>query len=573
MTSRSFARPSTSANPMRRVNDPALFVSIYLDKEQPRPAETRQTILEQLETFTGKYGLQPDSAPIPYSRATHIDLPALERTSHEYQLLFRAQTNYPSPPAGTFYQCLAYVYHDALVVQIQITKFADWVGSFTQGWEQLVGELTSGFDSGALAAPGQSMLGLSVVYWAITHQHEQPGAYEPELRQVAAGHDLHRTDTDLGSLWRCELQVLCNAGAFHQDLWMLMTPRASEPEVNKRYYRPTKDNPPYFTDVSLARHKMLFEFDQHSQARRILERRGKLLDDSTATIIKIQRRLGRELDALRSDRAVEFQRKLGRLANRISEYGYTVRKLQSLRRTLMVNRRIYLTHSVALISSNGMKEIGRSRDQEKAATDFLDNVRNDEIFNRDLGHIQGKLNQLNSDIDYANLVIERNSVAMRAAADQLRIAGEREIGEIARHISVDSAAVVASVAAILVIELAVKGRLEAIHATPKDWFLALWVIVGTFGLTQILGSGLRGGNEGQLSIIFACGCLAAWVTTEWQAFPRLYHGRDGIRLQYVLAIVVGLLLGYLLYSFASHCAQWARRKRLHKWMESQQHKE
>ena len=97
----------------------------------------------------------------------------------------------------------------------------------------------------------------------------------------------------------------------------------------------------------------------------------------------------------------------------------------------------------------------RSRDQEEAAANFLDSLEDDEIFATSLGQTQGKRSQLDSDLSYDDFLIARYSGSLRSAADQLKIAGERELGEIGLHISVDSAAVVASVAAILVVEVVI----------------------------------------------------------------------------------------------------------------------
>src|SRR5712692_2289984 len=112
---------------MLRARDPALFFSIYLDKHRPgSPADPRQAVLEQVDRFVEKYKLQADGPPLPHQHAARIDLGNLQETSSAYQLLFRAQTEYPRPPSGTFYQCFAYAYSDALIVQFMISRFSDW---------------------------------------------------------------------------------------------------------------------------------------------------------------------------------------------------------------------------------------------------------------------------------------------------------------------------------------------------------------------------------------------------------------------------------------------------------------
>ncbi len=102
---------------MRRACDPALFISIYLDKHSaPTGSDPRQAVLEEVDRFVEKYKLKVDVSPHPQGNAVGIDLATVHLTPSEYHLLFRAQTQLRRPPSGTFYQCLAYLYTDALIV-------------------------------------------------------------------------------------------------------------------------------------------------------------------------------------------------------------------------------------------------------------------------------------------------------------------------------------------------------------------------------------------------------------------------------------------------------------------------
>ena len=183
---------------MRSARDPALFFSIYLDKNSaPTNPDPRHAVLEEVDKFVEKYHLKADVAP--RRCAAEIDLAKAYRTPPDYQLLFRAQTELQRPPSGTFYQCLAYAYTDALVVQFAISRFSDWVGTLTTGWNELVGEMRAGFDGMVLDAAQEMTFGASAVYWTIADTPKHTEEYRAEVRVLAENHELARTPTDLGT--------------------------------------------------------------------------------------------------------------------------------------------------------------------------------------------------------------------------------------------------------------------------------------------------------------------------------------------------------------------------------------
>ena len=500
---------------MRRARDPALFLSIYLDKHHTTAGpDPREGVLREVDRFVEKYKLTIDTTPVPLRGAAGIDLDNLGSSPGEYRLLFRAQTPLRRPPAGTFCQCLAYEYSDALVVQFAISRFSDWQGALTTGWNELVSELHAGFDGGALDTAQDMIFGVSAVFWVIADDAEDPKEYSDEVRVLAGNQRLLRTSTDLGPLWHCNLSPFSSAEAVSQDLWMLVTTRNAEEEVNKRYHRPRLLYPPDFAVVALANHKIKFEWHQYLALRSKLEHLHRVLDERANQILEVQARLGSELDELRSEKGMDFQRKLARATNRLASYSSHVSQARELRRTLLINRRNYLTNCIALISSPVTSQVARSRSQEDAAAKFLDSCPEEEIFGTNLGHIHGICNQLDSDLDYADSLIERHTTSLRSATDQLRIAGERVLGEIAHHISIDSAAVVASVAAILIVELVVKPSLEPASRVPplaNVWELALAGVIGSFAITQVLSSGCRGKGLERHSLALASGFFGAWA--------------------------------------------------------------
>ena len=505
---------------MPPAHDPALFYSIYLDKHAPaRAPDPRQLVLEEVNSFVETYGLQADAAPHLPGSASGIDLSVVGQTPPDYRLLFRARTHSSAPGAGSFCQCLVYLYSDALVVQFALSRYSDWKGTLTSGWEELSGELRSGFNGAVLQSADDALFGASAVYWTIVAGHHAPEDYASEV-DALGGDDAPplQSVTDLGPLWHCDLPLFPDVGSFSQDLWVLVTARTHETEVdvNKRYYRPRVQGPPDFVVVALAQHKLRFEWQQYLIMRKKLDSLHRRLDEQAYQILVKQARLGPQLDELRSTLGIEFQRKLARAANRLASYSSAVSKAKELRRTLLINHGNYLINSVALLSGSSAAQVIRSRNQEHAAAKILDEQVDDHIFASNLGQSAGKCTQLNSDLDYADSLISRYSGVLRSATDQLQIAGERELGEIAHHISVDSAAVVASVAAILVIELVVKPSLETGQGagwSPGKAWLALAVVIGSFAVTQGLSSSWRGKQLERYSTALAAGFAGSWVAS------------------------------------------------------------
>jgi hypothetical protein len=500
---------------MHRACEPTLFFFVYLRKDDPHDIiPARALILKQVDAFVASYGL----SPVPksrYPRASEIDFAELGRSLSNFEVVFQAHTEYPQSRVGTYHECLAYVYHDALVVQITITKFSDWVGSFTAGWSELSSSINSVF-----SAPNAA-LGMSAVYWAIAEEAVEPEWYSPEIRELAADCNLQKTETDLGGpLWRCERPIFTDSAEISHDLWMLVTPRSEESEkmVNRRFWQPYSNDPPDFSVVALAQHKIDYERTRYTEERPRLAIARKSLDRRAGNLLELQRNLNRDLDELRSDEALEFQQLLAHANASLADYRHFVSLLKELRRTVAINRRIYLINCVALVSSIGATRIARSLHQEQAASEILGSLQQDEIFGSCLGRLQGFSQQLDSDIDYADSLVERHAATLQSAGEQLRISGERELGEIAHHLSIDSAAVVASVAAIIAVETVLKPSLEREHGISAGPLLfTLFLIAGSFAATQVLSSGGRGKTLERWSSAVSVGLFAVFL---WTLIPE-----------------------------------------------------
>jgi hypothetical protein len=547
------------------VSDPAIFFSIYLIKHPPDPSgDERIRVLRQVDAFIEKYGLQPYAPKErPYKHAADIDLPSFSKSAEDFEILLQCHSEYPEPRAGTYYECLAYGYHDALVLQVMITKFKDWSGSLLAGWDELTESLLSCFSGDALAAAHRSMLGVSVVYWAIADSRFEMADQEEQLRVIAEGQSLRHVATDLGApLWYCERPLFRDCPGVSQDLWALVTPRRAEAHVNPRFYQPRLNGPPHFAITALARHKIAFESGEFWCERENMKRLKDDLNLQVREIVEMQRSLGPELDELRNHNAVEFQRRLAEAGAVLADYGHGVSLFKEMRHTVVVNQRVFLIHSVALISARSADEVELSIDQGEAAARFLGKLHDDEVYSSAASAFQGLCHQLDTDIEYGSSLIERQAATLSSARDQLRIAGERELGEIAHHLSIDSAAVVASVVAVIATEMILKPSEGSIGEPITRWSLTLALIVGSFAITQVLSSGCRGKHLERWSSAIAIGLFGGFLASRYfspEYFPSLAHFHLH-HLHELAALLAGLVAGWLGHSRLKEYRLHATRK-------------
>ncbi len=532
---------------MFNVNDPAIFFSIYLQKAPPRSApDERMQVLKQLDAFIEEYKLEPYlEKERPYRRAADIDLVRLAKSPSDFEVLLQAHTAHPLSHTGTYYECVAHSYHDVLSLHVTVTKFADWKGTLLSGWDELTNVLRSVFDCAAFTAAQRSTLGITTVYWSMADPGV--GGLEEQIRTVTSDRILRSTTTDLGGpLWHCDLPVFQACRQVSQDLWILVTPRSAEKQANQRFNHHHFDSPSDFAIVAVARHKIAFEIPEYRKERELMQSLGADLDSHLHHILDLQRNLGPELEELRSTGAVDFQRKLALAGTMLADYRQSVGLLKELHRTLVINQRNFLINSIALISADGARDIARSTDQEGAAANFLTKVKHEELIASEVGRFQGLSLQWDDDIQYAISLADRHSHSLRAATDNLQIAGEREIGEMAHHLSVDSAAVVASIVAVIATEMILKPLESHGQEAIGRWSLTLALVVGSFALTQILSSGCRGKRLEQWSAALGLGLFGGFLANRYfsaQYFPsladfNLHH------LHELVALLAGLLVGW-----------------------------
>ena len=539
---------------MPTVSEPAIFMSIYLRKSFPTSAtDGRVNVLQQIDAFGDVYELSPNRRIArPYQRATDINLSRVSDSTSQFDILFQSLGESSSSRTRTYRECVAFLYNDALVLQIMVTSFSDWKGSFLAGWNELTSGLRSSFDEQALAGNTCGILGLSTVYWAVSASALNIKEQDRQVRTVAEERELRQTLTDLaGSLWECDRPVFPGL-QLSQDLWMLITPPAAQVQVNRRFGLPHSNGPSDFTTVALARHKISFEHREYQQERRSMEAAREKVESGIAEILNLQRLAGAEFGELRGEHPGAFQRKLAKEGSALADYGQSVATLKELRRTVLINQRNFQVNAVALISAQGAEQVTRSIDQESAAAHVLAGLSVDEIFVVQLSTYAGFCRQLDSDLDYGASFIDRHTFTLKSALDQLQIVGVRELGVMAHHLSVDSAAVVASIVALIATEMVLKssegtsdGGLQG-EAMIARWSLALTLVVGSFALTQILSSGCRGRHLERWSAAIALGFLAVFVASH---IPIAGHS-PGITHMYsyhvheAVALLLGIVLGW-----------------------------
>jgi hypothetical protein len=305
--------------------------------------------------------------------------------------------------------------------------------------------------------------------------------------------------------------------------------------------------------MALAAHKSHYEVRQHVLEIGRMECLRESIDHKVSGVLKTQQTAGLKLENLRSHESEELGRQLAKASAVLADYRNSVNVLKRVRQTIAINRRNFLVNGVELISTEGKLQMERSADWEQAALAFLSSLREDGIFLPEIGRIQAMFQQLDSDIDYSESVCEAHTASLHAVSDQLRIAGERHLGEMAHHLSIDSAAVVASIFAVIAVEIVLKDAVSK----PAAWFLSLFLIVGSFGGTQILSSRWRGAWLERTSLGLATGCLACYLVLKL-GYPR--YSWDRLLPSHARYVVL-LVVAFLVASIPVALVHWLGAKR------------
>ena len=166
--------------------------------------------------------------------------------------------------------------------------------------------------------------------------------------------------------------------------------------------------------------------------------------------------------------------------------------------------------------------MARTERQEEAAATFLRRWPEGEIFGSALGRMHGVCEQLDSDIDYANAIMERHAASLRSGSEQLQIAGQRQLGEMGHHIAIETAAVVASVAALIVVEL-LKAHQTLENRPALATNMIFLGVTGPFFLVQWL---TRGGEAKTwlepVSFAAMIGFAVGSAVAKWRGETRFW---------------------------------------------------
>jgi hypothetical protein len=534
------------------VQEPVLFFWIFLPKSnQPEVQKKVEALDAGLElpalTLTATEGIAASVAPAGRASACnsgsvvpgspdpqHFEAKKVAHSSRgDYQLLERFER---TSAHGARDVCLFHAYQDALLVQVALGKDENWHGTLTTGLNELIDRIQPNLNS--TARFGDEPYGISTVYWAISDDEVSIDSYAEEIRLVCAQPNLPSVPTDLGGqLWHCEQFAFASLDV-PQDLWLLVTSRSAESIVNRRFNRPFHNAPPTFATMAVAAHKIRYEEREHASEIRRMQSLRESIDQKASDIVKKQQASALKLENLRSRESEELGWQLAEANAVLANYRRSINVLKRLRRTIAINRRNFLINGVELISAKGKSQVEGSPDWEDATRAFFSSLGRDGIFLSEMGRIQAVLEQLDSDIDYGESVCEAHTSSLRAVSDHLRIAGERHLGEMAHHLSIDSAAVVASIFAVIAVEIALRDH----ASSPAAWFLSLFLIAGSFGGTQILSSRWRGAWLERTSLALAAGCLACYLVLSF-GYPRYLWDRllPSLRGNYVVLLVVVFL--------------------------------
>ena len=473
----------------QNIHEPTVFAYVYLRGSAAVADDNRRAILKQFDCFADKYHLGACNE-YPYKRATDVSLSALYDRNTKFNILVRAKSEYPKSEKGLYIECLLYCYHDTLILQFILTKLG-WRTNLAAGWDELNFLLRDGFDFREIGDSGAGTVGVSLVYWACCDPDVPIDRYLAGLQQIVDNRPLRHVAIELsgslGALWFCEQCFAPDAHPISQNLWLLLTQPTADLEVNERFSQPRLDAPSDFSIVALAIHKIAYEREEFFKERTQMDHERRQLEPKVRMLVNSQRTFGRDLDELRSEKGKAIQRDLATAGAQLADYQYRVGLLRELFRTLVINQRVMSINAVAVLSEAGAQQVARSSDREQRALMFLSNWNSDEIFRKMAGDTKALCEQIKSDIEYESSFAERIAGSLQAIREQLQISGQRELGEIAYHLSIESAALVASIMALIAVEILLKDHERSVLA----WAWAMFSVVAVFTAAQVVSDGYQ----------------------------------------------------------------------------------
>ena len=353
-------------------------------------------------------------------------------------------------------QTRIYTSHDAFIVQVGIDRQGAWRGTLGDGYRLLGGV----FNADLLRrSESPAWYGAALTYWAMADDGCDVSAYLEDTRAII-GRLVRKTRVEHGVLWHGAASV---PGRVH-DAWLLMSPhlaRDKQQRLNERFF--AAEAPHVRACINQLRFRHYHR--QLETDRPLLLHEEQQLDDAGLALLRTidahSRSEAPQITHFRSEASEDFQREVHRAANRLAWYRSHVSELKRTRRTLHIARRNYVIHAASILSDRARLEILGSDSHESAAVRLLTHWKDapdggDENLLTDFGQMREVCDQLSADLEYSDEAIERNRAVLQSSTEQLQIAGQRELGEISHHMSIDSAAVVATLLAFVAVEALVK---------------------------------------------------------------------------------------------------------------------
>lgn len=546
--------------PVDRIVEPALFFWVFVHKHVPGflDVDPRLVVLEQVDRFAKIHELAPVGEPWKHPRPLDVDLVALDRSSVRFDPLFNLlRVSGDGTEGRMVHQCLAYAYADTLMAQISIGLTDGWAGSLSEGWDRAMSGLRGSFDGSALDVGRRRILGASTVFWAMAEDPDSE-QLENSVGVLVGNPEPRCARTHLGPLWFAETQGLDSARSISQDLWILLTDHTSEAEqeANRRYNQPWRNSPPDFAVVAAARHKIEYEWREHLAARERLGRMAKSLDRRADWLIQTQQYHGETISDLRSRESLEFQEKVARAHNNLADFRQLLGQIRSLHETVAINRRNFLVNLTALVSAEAADRVMNAEDQERAARELLTDLDKDEFFRFEVGRMQKLSDQIRTDLQYAEQQARAAKDAVDASTAQLKIASEREIGDMGADRGIETASIVSSLAALVAVEILGVGQL--LRERP---FLAANLILlaatGSFSIAQMISTFRRPKTWlSRGSFGMAVGFLAGALVSLWAGDSSL-----GFLWVNVAAWAAGFAVGVGLHAAVELRSNVRRRRR------------
>jgi hypothetical protein len=422
-------------------------------------------------------------------------------------------------------QTRIYTSQDAFIVQVSIDRQGLWRGALGDGYRMLGGvfdaSLTAGSDS-------RAWYGASLTYWAMADDGCEVTAYvddalalvgRPPHPTLASGsQSLRKTRIDHGVLWHGAANLPRTPRLSH-DAWVLLSPNLpfeTQERINARFFAPEAPHVRACINQLRFRH---YQRELEDDRPDLLREEQKLDDEGLALLRTIEAHSRLDAPLITE----EFQHEVHQVANRLAWFRSHVSELKRTRRTLHIARRNYVIHAASIVNDGAQLEILGSDSHESAAVRLLTQWKKapdggDENLLADFGEMREVCDQLSTDLEYSDEAIERNRAMLQSSTEQLQMAEHHHLKEISHHMSIDSAAVVASLAAFVAVEALVKP-LDLDHSI---FGLGLVLCVASLAFSVLVWKA-KGPNPKTLlergSIVVTFGVIAATLASALALAP------------------------------------------------------